>query len=137
MSFIMQLKCLAFSVFSRCRKTIQMNMNAKSLTGFGPAAGQEASVKNKEVSQIQFPYSAQLSNNLVEIRKIVLKFESFSGLSEIRTKATKFVRKFQCSSGSPEIYSKVLKLVRKPPRIHYRFQKNFVGEPFNFVPAKY
>lgn len=51
MTFIMQLKCLAFSVFSRCRKTIHLNTNLKSLTGFGPAAVQEATVKDKEVSR--------------------------------------------------------------------------------------
>lgn len=49
-SVVKQLKCLAFSVFSRCRKSLQLNINAKSLTGFGPAARHEALLRQREVS---------------------------------------------------------------------------------------
>ena len=48
-SVVKQLKCLAFSVFSRCRKSLQLNINAKSLTGFGPAARHEALLRQREV----------------------------------------------------------------------------------------
>lgn len=50
-SVVKQLKCLAFSVFSRCRKSLQLNINAKSLTGFGPAARHEALLRQREVSK--------------------------------------------------------------------------------------
>lgn len=49
-SVVKQLKCLAFSVFSRCRKSLQLNINAKSLTGFGPAARHEALLRQREVN---------------------------------------------------------------------------------------
>ncbi|XP_078355231.1 mediator of RNA polymerase II transcription subunit 13-like, partial [Oculina patagonica] len=48
-SVVKQLKCLAFSVFSRCRKSLQLNINAKSLTGFGPAARHEALLRQREM----------------------------------------------------------------------------------------
>lgn len=51
-SVVKQLKCLAFSVFSRCRKSLQLNINAKSLTGFGPAARHEALLRQREVSTV-------------------------------------------------------------------------------------
>ena len=49
LTFVTQLKCLAFSVFSRCRKSLQVNLNTKSLTGFGPAARHEALLRQREV----------------------------------------------------------------------------------------
>lgn len=49
LTFVTQLKCLAFSVFSRCRKSLQLNINAKSLTGFGPAARHEALLRQREM----------------------------------------------------------------------------------------
>ncbi|XP_044173755.1 mediator of RNA polymerase II transcription subunit 13-like isoform X2 [Acropora millepora] len=57
MSFVTQLKCLAFSVFSRCRKSLQLNINAKSLTGFGPAARHEALFRQREMENAKV-YSA-------------------------------------------------------------------------------
>ena len=53
LTFVTQLKRLAFSVFSRCRKSLQLNINAKSLTGFGPAARHEALFRQREV---RLPY---------------------------------------------------------------------------------
>lgn len=50
LTFVTQLKCLAFSVFSRCRKSLQLNINAKSLTGFGPAARHDALFRQREAS---------------------------------------------------------------------------------------
>lgn len=57
LTFVTQLKCLAFSVFSRCRKSLQLNINAKSLTGFGPAARHEALLRQREVSFSFHPVS--------------------------------------------------------------------------------
>ncbi|KAJ7388030.1 Mediator of RNA polymerase II transcription subunit 13-like [Desmophyllum pertusum] len=49
-TFVTQLKCLAFSVFSRCRKSLPLNLNAKSLTVFGPAARHEALLRQRELT---------------------------------------------------------------------------------------
>ncbi|XP_032239146.2 mediator of RNA polymerase II transcription subunit 13 isoform X2 [Nematostella vectensis] len=49
LTFIMQLKCLAFSVFSRCRKTLQLSLNSRSLTGLATAGSHDAGNKGREV----------------------------------------------------------------------------------------
>lgn len=43
-----EMRCLALSIFSQCRRHIAHNANVKSLTGFGTAANMEIFLKNKD-----------------------------------------------------------------------------------------
>lgn len=43
-----EIRCLALSVFSQCRRFLVHNANVKSLTGFGTAANMEVFLKNKD-----------------------------------------------------------------------------------------
>lgn len=48
--YIQHLKSLAFSVYCQCRRPLPTQIHIKSLTGFGPAASIEMTLKNPEVS---------------------------------------------------------------------------------------
>lgn len=48
--YIQHLKSLAFSVYCQCRRPLPTQIHIKSLTGFGPAASIEMTLKNSEVS---------------------------------------------------------------------------------------
>lgn len=50
-----EMRCLAMSVFSQCRRHMQHSSMAKSLTGFGPAAHMELFLKGKD-EQNRYPY---------------------------------------------------------------------------------
>lgn len=43
-----EMRCLALSIFSQCRRHISHNASVKSLTGFGTAANMEIFLKNKD-----------------------------------------------------------------------------------------
>ena len=45
-----QLKCLAFSVFTQCRRFLTHTNSVRSLTGFGPASVYDSFLKPKDVS---------------------------------------------------------------------------------------
>lgn len=48
--YIQYLKSMAFSVYCQCRRPLPTQIHIKSLTGFGPAASIEMTLKNPEVS---------------------------------------------------------------------------------------
>lgn len=50
--YIQHLKSLAFSVYCQCRRPLPTQIHIKSLTGFGPAASIEMTLKNPEVSTL-------------------------------------------------------------------------------------
>ncbi|XP_078599270.1 mediator of RNA polymerase II transcription subunit 13-like [Branchiostoma floridae x Branchiostoma japonicum] len=47
-TYLQHLKTLAFSVFTQSHRTLQFTIHAKSVTGFGPSAQNEAILKSKE-----------------------------------------------------------------------------------------
>lgn len=47
--YIQYLKSMAFSVYCQCRRPLPTQIHIKSLTGFGPAASIEMTLKNPEV----------------------------------------------------------------------------------------
>lgn len=49
--YIQHLKSLAFSAYCQCRRPLPTQIHIKSLTGFGPAASIEMTLKNSEVSE--------------------------------------------------------------------------------------
>jgi mediator of RNA polymerase II transcription subunit 13 len=48
--YVQYLKSMAFSVYCQCRRPLPTQIHIKSLTGFGPAASIEMTLKNPEVS---------------------------------------------------------------------------------------
>lgn len=51
--YIQYLKSMAFSVYCQCRRPLPTQIHIKSLTGFGPAASIEMTLKNPEVSFVK------------------------------------------------------------------------------------
>lgn len=51
--YIQYLKSMAFSVYCQCRRPLPTQIHIKSLTGFGPAASIEMTLKNPEVGSSQ------------------------------------------------------------------------------------
>ena len=49
--YIQYLKSMAFSVYCQCRRPLPTQIHIKSLTGFGPAASIEMTLKNPEVGR--------------------------------------------------------------------------------------
>jgi len=45
-----QMRAMALSVYSQCRRLLVHQNNVKSLTGFGPAAAADLFLKSKDVS---------------------------------------------------------------------------------------
>ena len=47
--YLQQLRSLAFSTYSQCRRLLPTQIHIKTLTGFGPAANVDCTLNNKQV----------------------------------------------------------------------------------------
>lgn len=54
--YIQHLKSLAFSVYCQCRRPLPTQIHIKSLTGFGPAASIEMTLKNPEARALTLEF---------------------------------------------------------------------------------
>lgn len=82
--YIQYLKSMAFSVYCQCRRPLPTQIHIKSLTGFGPAASIEMTLKNPEVGSS----TAEISNSAcilgIQARRVGLLGWSFAFIKSSR-----------------------------------------------------
>lgn len=79
-----QMRCLALSIFSQCRRNLSHDVTAKVLTGFGTAANLQMVIKNKDANN-RAPYKLYAPPYILSGREETIESSEVFGASTVDT----------------------------------------------------
>lgn len=79
-----QMRCLALSIFSQCRRNLAHDVTAKVLTGFGTAANLQKVINNKDLSN-RAPYKLYAPPYILSGREETIETSEVLGASTVDT----------------------------------------------------